>query len=49
MIYVKDRNYNDKRYNISFKKLSNLGWKQNYSLEKGLLNTILFYNNNIYK
>lgn len=49
IIYVKDRNYNDKRYNISFKKLVNLGWKQKYNLEKGLLNTILFYNNYIYK
>ena len=49
IIYVKDRNYNDKRYNISFRKLSDLGWKQKFNLEKGLINTILYYNNIEYK
>ena len=36
IIYVEDRAYNDKRYNISFQKLLNLGWKQKINIDQGL-------------
>ena len=38
--YVEDRAYNDKRYNISFQKLLNLGWKQQIYIDEGLQNLI---------
>ena len=41
--YVEDRKYNDKRYNISFDKLSKLGWKQEVLLDEGIRKTINFY------
>lgn len=41
--FVEDRKYNDKRYNISFKKLNNLGWKQKIFIEEGLKKTLEFY------
>tara|TARA_Y200000002_G_C22676827_1_gene662447 strand:+ start:364 stop:1323 length:960 start_codon:yes stop_codon:yes gene_type:complete len=40
--YVEDRKYNDKRYSISFDKLSKLGWKQKIFIEEGLKKTIDF-------
>ena len=41
--YVEDRKYNDKRYKISFNKLTNLGWKQKIFLEEGIKKTIEHY------
>jgi len=46
IIYIEDRCYNDKRYNICKKKLENLGWKCNYSFNEGLIETIEWYKNN---
>ncbi len=40
IIYVKDREFNDKRYHISNDKLQELGWKQKISLRDGLLKII---------
>lgn len=41
--FVEDRKYNDKRYYISFDKLTKLGWKQEIFLEEGLKKTLEFY------
>jgi len=41
--FIADRNYNDKRYNISFSKLTQLGWKQQIDLATGLDKTIKWY------
>ena len=44
--FVEDRNYNDKRYNISFNNLLSLGWKQETFIEDGLRKTIEYYKRN---
>ena len=44
--YVDDRKYNDKRYNISFDKLTKLGWKQEIFIDEGLAKTIEYYKKN---
>ena len=41
--YVKDRDFNDKRYFISFDKLTKLGWKQKTNFMTGLKKTIHYY------
>lgn len=41
--FVEDRKYNDKRYNIAFEKLRQLGWKQKIDIDEGLKLTIEFY------
>lgn len=41
--YVEDRNFNDKRYWIESEPLKALGWKQQWSLEKGLLETVNWF------
>lgn len=41
--YTEDRKYNDKRYNISFNKLLELGWKQEIFIDDGLQKTIDYY------
>ena len=41
--YVEDRKYNDKRYNISFNKLLELGWEQKVFIDEGLQKTIDYY------
>ena len=46
--YVKDRPYNDKRYSISSKKITKLGWKPRFNLIKDLPEIINWYRNNIY-
>lgn len=43
IIYVKDRDFNDKRYHISFDRLKNLGWKEKIKLHEGLLKTINYF------
>ena len=43
---VKDRPFNDKRYSIDIKKVKALGWKQQYSFEQGLNETIKWYKKN---
>lgn len=44
--YVRDRPFNDKRYSIDLTKIKALGWKQEYSFEKGLDEAIEWYKNN---
>ena len=44
--YVKDRPFNDKRYSVDLTKINALGWKQEYSFEKGLDETIDWYKEN---
>jgi dTDP-glucose 4,6-dehydratase len=44
--YVDDRKYNDKRYNISFDKLTKLGWEQEIFIDEGLSKTIEYYKKN---
>jgi len=46
LTYIKDRNYNDRRYYISDEKLRRLGWNKMKSLEDGLKETIEWYKNN---
>ena len=41
--YIEDRNFNDKRYWIESEPLKRLGWKQQWSLEKGLQETIRWF------
>ena len=44
--FVEDRPFNDKRYSIDISKIKALGWKQDYSFEQGLKETIDWYRNN---
>lgn len=41
--YVKDRNFQDKRYYIDISKVSKLGWKEQIPFDQGLKETILWY------
>ena len=41
--YVKDRNFNDKRYFINYNKVLELGWKEKMSFNDGINNTINWY------
>ena len=41
--YVPDRNFNDRRYFIGYKKVSELGWKEEIPFELGLRETIQWY------
>ncbi len=47
IILVKDRPFNDHRYNINSKKLSDLGWKQTINFELGIKKTIKWYSERI--
>jgi len=42
--YIEDRNFNDKRYWIESQPLAKLGWKPQWTLEKGLTSTIQWFN-----
>ncbi len=44
--YIKDREFNDKRYYISDEKIKTLGWRRKFSLNEGLYKTINWYLNN---
>jgi dTDP-D-glucose 4,6-dehydratase len=44
--YIKDRDFNDKRYYISDDKIKLLGWNRRYNLEEGLKRTIDWYRQN---
>lgn len=44
--YVRDRNYNDKRYFISNDKLLALGWKPAVNFKEGLKRTVQWYKDN---
>lgn len=44
--FVRDRPFNDKRYSIDIEKIKKLGWKQQYSFEQGLDETIEWYKKN---
>jgi dTDP-glucose 4,6-dehydratase len=41
--YVEDRAFNDLRYSVSNKKLTQLGWSEQVKFEDGLLETIKWY------
>jgi len=41
--YIEDRNFNDKRYWIESEPLAKLGWKPQWTLERGLDETIQWY------
>lgn len=43
--FIKDRDFNDKRYFISNEKLLSLGWKPKTNIHDGLKKTIEWYNN----
>lgn len=43
IIFVKDRDFNDKRYFITSKPLEALGWKRTVNFEEGLRKTINWY------
>lgn len=38
--FVKDRNYNDKRYSVDSSKIKELGWKQQISLQTGIADLV---------
>ena len=42
--FVKDRPWNDLRYGVNCEDLKNLGWKEEYDFDKGLRETIEWYN-----
>jgi UDP-glucose 4,6-dehydratase len=44
--YIKDRDFNDKRYYISDDKIKLLGWNRLYNLDEGLKKTIEWYKEN---
>jgi dTDP-glucose 4,6-dehydratase len=44
--FTTDRPFNDKRYSIDLTKISSLGWRQQYSLQQGLIETIEWYRQN---
>ena len=44
--FVEDRPFNDKRYSIDVSKIKALGWRQKYSFEEGLNETIEWYKYN---
>jgi UDP-glucose 4,6-dehydratase len=41
--YIEDRNFNDKRYWIESEPLRLLGWKQQWNLERGLKETVSWF------
>ena len=43
--YIKDRDFNDKRYHIDSKNLKDLGWIEKMDFSKGLQDTIKWYLN----
>jgi len=46
IVYVEDRNFNDRRYYITNDKIMELGWKQTIDFEEGLDRCIEWYCNN---
>ncbi len=46
--YVEDRNFNDKRYAVDSTKLKKLGWQEVFDFDNGLLNTIVWYVDNLH-
>jgi len=44
--YVKDRNFNDRRYNVKAGKLVALGWKEEVKFNEGVDRTIEWYKAN---
>jgi UDP-glucose 4,6-dehydratase len=41
--FIEDRNFNDKRYWIESNLLHKLGWKQQWSLDRGLVETVRWF------
>ncbi len=46
VVYVKDRPFNDYRYNINFKKIAKLGWKPKTKVEDKIFEINNWYKNN---
>jgi UDP-glucose 4,6-dehydratase len=46
IVYVRDRNINDKRYHVNDDKIRNLGWTPQISFMDGLKETIAWYKTN---
>jgi UDP-glucose 4,6-dehydratase len=46
ILYIKDREFNDRRYYISDEKIKLLGWDRKITLDEGLNRTINWYINN---
>jgi dTDP-glucose 4,6-dehydratase len=44
--YVKDRNFNDRRYNVKANKLLQLGWSEQVKFDQGINDTIEWYRKN---
>ena len=44
--FIEDRPFNDRRYSVDTEKIKALGWKQQYSFEQGLNETIKWYKEN---
>ena len=45
VLYVKDREFNDKRYFINYDKLKALGWEPTIGIEEGMMKTIDWFEN----
>lgn len=45
LVYVEDRNFNDKRYCVNSNKLKNLGWKEKSNFYDSIRKTIEWYKN----
>ena len=45
IIYVEDRNFNDKRYSVNSKKLQDLGWEEKSNFKDSIKKTIQWYKN----
>ncbi|RNF08349.1 putative GDP-mannose 4,6 dehydratase [Trypanosoma conorhini] len=43
LVFVRDRDFNDERYNISVEKLQELGWRQEVEFEEGFRATVAWY------
>ncbi|EAN85269.1 putative GDP-mannose 4,6 dehydratase [Trypanosoma cruzi] len=43
LVFVKDREFNDERYDISVEKLQELGWRQEVRFEEGYKETVAWY------
>ncbi|MFZ5517000.1 MAG: dTDP-glucose 4,6-dehydratase [Candidatus Zhuqueibacterota bacterium] len=44
--YVKDRPGHDRRYSLNCDKIAAMGWNPNYTFEKAMSSTIMWYKNN---
>ena len=47
VVYVPDRNFNDKRYFINHSKVLSLGWEEKITFDDGILETINWYKDHV--